>query len=246
MNATAELRTVLQLLRGRPQHGSHAQRLKTFYAPQAHAYDAFRERLLQGRQALIERLELPRNGRVVELGCGTGRNIEFFGDRIGELASVELVDLCAPLLDRARDRAARWPSIVSVVEADAERYRPSHPVDCVYLSYSLSMTANWKRTIFNAVRMLRPGGTLGVVDFFVSEAQPPAGEARHSWISRQFWPRWFAHDGVHLSPKPLRALGDCTNRIHLEQHTARLPWLPLRVPYYLYIGRKARHSKRQN
>lgn len=242
MNATAELRTLFQLLRGRPQRGSHAQSLKAFYAPQAHSYDAFREQLLHGRQALVERLDPPRNARVVELGCGTGRNIEFFGDRIGTLASVELVDLCTPLLDQARARAARWPSVVRVVEADAERYRPAHPVDCVYLSYSLSMTANWRKTICNAVRMLRPGGTLGVVDFFVSEATPPPGEARHSWISRQFWPRWFAHDGVHLTPEHRRVLGDCTDALHLEQHTAPVPWLPLlRVPYYLYIGRKRRN-----
>ena len=104
------------------------------------------------------------------------------------------------------------------------------------------MTANWRKTICNAVRMLRPGGTLGVVDFFVSEATPPPGEARHSWISRQFWPRWFAHDGVHLTPEHRRVLGDCTDALHLEQHTAPVPWLPLlRVPYYLYIGRKRRN-----
>ena len=242
MNPAADLRILFHLLRGQRRDGSHAQRLDSFYAPQADSYDAFREKLLHGREALIARLAPPPNARVLELGCGTGRNIEFFGDQIGTLASLELVDLCAPLLLHARRRAARWPSVVSVVEADLERYRPSQPVDCVYLSYSLSMTSNWKKTIFNAVRMLRPGGTLGVVDFFVSEAAPPPGEARHGWISRHFWPRWFAHDGVHISPLHLRALADCTDLVHLEQHTAPVPWLPLaRVPYYVYVGRKRRN-----
>jgi S-adenosylmethionine-diacylgycerolhomoserine-N-methlytransferase len=232
---------MFQLLRGQRRDGSHAQRLESFYAPQAGSYDAFREKLLHGRESLVARLAPPPNSRVVELGCGTGRNIEFFGDRVGTFASVDLVDVCAPLLDQAQRRAARWPSVVRVVEADAERYRPAHPVDCVYLSYSLSMTANWRKTICNAVRMLQPGGTLGVVDFFVSGSAPQAGEARHSWISRQFWPRWFAHDGVHLTPEHLRALADCTDTIHLEQHLAPVPWLPLlRVPYYIYIGRKRR------
>ncbi|MDC6700658.1 class I SAM-dependent methyltransferase, partial [Leclercia adecarboxylata] len=117
--------------------------------------------------------------------------------------------------------------------------RPLHPVDCVYLSYSLSMTGNWKRTLYNAVRILRPGGTLGVVDFFVSDASPPPNQARHGWFARQFWPRWFAHDGVRLSPRHLNALAECTESVCLEQHTAAVPWVPfLRVPYYIYIGRK--------
>ncbi len=242
MNAAAEIRTLVQLLKGQPRKGSHIDRLDSFYAPQADTYDTFRERLLRGREQLIDLLAPPQGARVVELGCGTGRNIEFFGDRIESLAQLELVDVCRPLLDQARRRAARWPRVVRVIEADIERYRPAHPVDCVYLSYSLSMTADWNRTLHNAVRMLRPGGTLGVVDFYVSEATPPAGEARHSWISRQFWTRWFAHDGVRLTPEHLRALTVCTDKIHLEQHLAPVPWLPLlRVPYYFYVGRKRKY-----
>ena len=108
-----------------------------------------------------------------------------------------------PLLEQARRRAARWPGIVNVVEADAENYRPDHAVDCVYFSYSLSMTADWRKALCNAVRILRPGGTLGVVDFFVSEDSPPSGLARHGWLERQFWRHWFAHDGVRLDPRHL-------------------------------------------
>ena len=241
MNATAEVRTLIQMLRGQPGKGSHAERLDAFYTPQADGYDAFRERLLHGRNYLINNLNMEPGSRVVELGAGTGRNVEFFGDRIATLARLDLVDVCKPLLELARRRAARWPTVVHVVEADVERYRPSHAVDCVYLSYSLSMTANWKKTLNNAVRMLRPGGTLGVVDFFVSDAAPPPGQARHGWFARQFWPRWFAHDGVHLNPRHLRALADCTDTVHLDQRLAPVPWLPvLRVPYYIYIGRKRR------
>ena len=157
MNTTAEIRTLFQMLRGQIRSGSHAERLDAFYAPQAHSYDAFRERLLHGRNSLINILKPDPGSHVVELGAGTGRNIEVFGDRIATFAQLDLVDVCKPLLEQARQRAARWPKVVNVVEADVERFRPAHAVDCVYLSYSLSMTANWKKTLNNAVRMLEQG-----------------------------------------------------------------------------------------
>ena len=246
MNPATDLRTLVQLFRGQSKEGDHAQRLERFYAPQADGYDAFRDRLLSGRESLIDLLDLPDGSRVVELGCGTGRNLDFFGDRVGAFASVDLVDVCNPLLDQARRRAARWPSIVRVMQADAELYRPANPVDCVYLSYSLSMTANWKKAICNAVRMLRPGGILGVVDFYVSEASPPPGRVRHGRFTREFWPRWFSHDGVNLTPEHLRSLADFTDRVHLEEKLAPLPWLPMvRVPYYIHIGRKRPNDRRR-
>ena len=78
-------RVLLRLLRGQPRAANHADRLEAFYAPQAEHYDRFRERLLHGRRELIERLD-PRPGQsVVELGGGTGRNLEFLGDRVGTL-----------------------------------------------------------------------------------------------------------------------------------------------------------------
>lgn len=242
MNAAAEIRTLARMLRGQPRSGSHAARLEAFYESQAEDYDAFRERLLHGRNHLINNLNLSPGSHVVELGAGTGRNVEFFGERVETLAQLDLVDVCKPLLEQARRRASRWPQVVRVIEADAERYRPARAVDCVYLSYSLSMTANWRKVLNNAVRMLRPGGMLGVVDFTVSDAAPPPGQVRHGWFTRNFWPRWFAHDGVHLTPEHLRALTARTDTVCLDQNLAPVPWLPaIRVPYYVFVGRKRRN-----
>jgi len=103
---------VLQrLLRGMPRAESHAASLAEFYAPQAGAYDRFRERLLQGRAELISRLDLPGRAHVVELGGGTGRNAEFFGERLWRIETLEIVDVCAPLLAAARERERRMPAL---------------------------------------------------------------------------------------------------------------------------------------
>lgn len=85
-----------QMLRGVPKPSSHARNLEGFHGAQARDRDRFRERLLRVREELIRRLRarLPAQARIVELGGGTGRNLEFFGDRLGDVASFDLVDLC--------------------------------------------------------------------------------------------------------------------------------------------------------
>jgi S-adenosylmethionine-diacylgycerolhomoserine-N-methlytransferase len=230
---SADARIVWRLLRGRPRGDSHAERLEAFYAPQAAHYDAFRARLLHGRAELITALNIPAAARIVELGCGTGANLEFLraGKRsLADYAAIQLVDLCPALLAVAR-RRARGHANVEVIEADAQTWRPRHAADCVILSYALSMMPDWRATLGNAWDMLAPGGRLGIVDFHL-----PDNDAR---ISNRFWRHWFAHDGVHLSEHYLPALRALSSNFFIQQRRAPIPYLPmLRAPYYLYVGHK--------
>ena len=226
----ADSRVLWRMVRGLPRAGSAAERLQAFYAPQAGRYDAFRKRLLHGREELIQRLPAGAGDVVVELGCGTGENLERFGGRLAGLRRLTLVDLCPALLEQARARASRF-SNVEVVEADVTRYQPPEPVDCVYLSYALTMVEDWRATIANAVAMIRPGGTLGVVDFYVS--------SRHPAWERWLWRRWFAHDGVRLDPGHLVRLATAMPVCQILEQRGGVPYLPgLAAPYYLFIGRK--------
>jgi S-adenosylmethionine-diacylgycerolhomoserine-N-methlytransferase len=236
-----DLTVIRQLLRGEPRHGEHKERLERFYAPQADAYDRFRERLLHGRRELIDALPAKPGDHVVELGGGTGRNLEFFGERLHGFASVTLVDLCPALLERARARcAAKGWDRVTCVEADATRFGPAQPVDVVYLSYSLTMIPDWFAAVDNALAMLRPGGVIGVVDFYVSRKHPAHGLRRHGLFDRTFWPLWFGHDGVRPNPDHLPYLLTRSGRLDLVEAQARVPYLPgLRCPHYRYLGRKA-------
>jgi S-adenosylmethionine-diacylgycerolhomoserine-N-methlytransferase len=234
-----EARVLLRLLQGQPRRGTLADRLQGFYAPQAEHYDAFRERLLHGRSDLMALLDPAPGARVVELGAGTGRNLGFLGERLEALGQVDLVDLCPALLEQAR-RRTRGLANVRVLEADAVTYEPEGPVDCVYLSYALTMIPDWEAALRNALGMLRPGGTLGVVDFFVSEPDPPPGLARHGPLTRWFWPRWFGHDGVRPDPAHLKSLRGLLSEHRLVEGRAPVPYLPgLRVPYYIFVGRVA-------
>jgi len=235
-----DLRILAALLRGQGRAGSHAERLERFYAPQAEDYDRFRARLLQGRAELIEQLPLRDGDVFVELGGGTGQNLDFFGPRLARLGRIDVVDLCPSLLARVAQRATACPT-VRAVEADATTYRPDGRVDCVYFSYALSMIPDWTAALDNAVAMLRPGGTLGIVDFFVSERLPTPGRVRHGMLTRRLWPRWFGHDGVRLDPQtPQRALTHPDLEVvRFVERRAAVPYVPaLRVPYFIYVGVK--------
>jgi S-adenosylmethionine-diacylgycerolhomoserine-N-methlytransferase len=228
VSAASDIRIVLHMLRGMPRSGDTAARLQAFYAPQADAYDDFRERLLKGRGELIDRIGLPDRARVVELGAGTGRNLEHFGERLSRLESIELVDLCPALLAQARKRAVRYPN-VRIIEADATRYQPASAVDCVIFSYSLTMIPDWHAALINACAMLKPGGKLALVDFTISPQQ--------SWLGSAFWRSWFAHDGVHLDQRHPDALRKLCGQHSFEERRTPIPYLPgLRVPYYLFVG----------
>ncbi len=235
----ADAGVLLRLLRGMPRKASHEQRLQAFYAPQAAHYDVFRERLLQGRRELIAGLVLPERARVVELGGGTGRNLDFFTPQQWQrIARFELVDLCPALVERAQARHSVDPRI-AVVQADATLWRPQGLVDCVYFSYALTMIPDWRGAIDNALAMLKPGGLLAVVDFYVGQSVPAPGHRRHGVFTRRFWPLWFGHDGVRPSPDHLPRLCDLLPQHELVESDAAVPYLPLlRVPYYRFVGRK--------
>lgn len=230
---SAELKTLWQMARGATDGASHAERLERFYRPQAGHYDRFRERLLHGRGEMIGLLAPPDGAVVVELGAGTGRNAGYFGERLAHFETIELVDLCPALLEQARLRWADEPR-VRIIEADATHYRPAKPADRVYFSYALTMMPQWRQALDNALDMLKPGGLLGVVDFDL-----PRGDHLAERCACEFWRRWFAHDGVHLDSAHIEQLQALTEPVTLRESSAGVPYLPgLRMPYYIYVGRK--------
>nr|WP_243436006.1 methyltransferase domain-containing protein [Acanthopleuribacter pedis] len=221
---------------------THAERMEGFYGRQADQYDDFRKRLLKGRAELYQAIEAPEQGIWIDFGGGTGSNLEFLGDRIHRLKHVYLVDLAESLLKvaerRAEDRG--WHNFEAVY-ADATTYRPeaSPLVDVVTFSYSLTMIPNWFAAIDHAYRILKPGGVIGVVDFYVSRKSPDEGLRRHPWSTRSFWRSWFDFDHVFPNPDHLPYLHHRFEAQNLDECRAKVPYLPLvRAPYYVFVGRK--------
>ena len=242
MGLVSDLRILYHLALKPVRGGDHAARLDSFYAGQAEDYDGFRARLLPGREALLRDVlaRTPDGGTWVDLGGGTGAALEMGAADLGRLGRVHVVDLSDALLGIARRRiAARGWSNVEAARADVTTWRPpGGRVDAVTFSYALTMIPDWFRAVDNAWTMLRPGGVIGAVDFYVPRAHPAPGRARHGFASRALWPMWFGADGVRLSPDHLPALEWRFAMLGLVEGRARLPYLPFHAPYYRFVGRK--------
>ena len=226
----------------RPVRGKdHAQRMENFYAGQASHYDDFRKRLLKGRELVYETLGKTGEGTWVDFGGGTGANLEFVGDPLRKFEHVYVVDLATSLLDVVQQRVSKngW-SNVDAVTADATTWTPPEgSADVVTFSYSLTMIPDWFAAIDNALRILKPGGKIGVVDFYVARKYPAASLKKHGWATRSFWPVWFSSDNVFPNPDHLPYLQRHFETVMLEEQRAKGPDLPLiRTPFYQFIGRK--------
>ncbi|NUM56750.1 MAG: class I SAM-dependent methyltransferase [Candidatus Hydrogenedentes bacterium] len=220
---------------------THADRLDSFYRAQASVYDDSRKKLLHGRDALYQRLPKPDGGVWIEMGGGTGENLERIGERIRALRSVYVVDLSESLLEVARERIERnkWTNVHTVREDAASFAPPEGRADVVTFSYSLTMIPDWFAAIDHAVALLSPGGALGAVDFYVARKYPAAGLASHSRFTRHVWPAWFGMDNVYLSPDHLPYLRRKLISLTCIEQRARIGYLfGLRVPHYVFIGRK--------
>jgi S-adenosylmethionine-diacylgycerolhomoserine-N-methlytransferase len=220
---------------------THSERLESFYGKQAQGYDDFRKRLLQGREKMWDALPIADGAVCVDMGGGTGANLEFLGERIRQFQKIYIVDLSKSLLQVAQRRIEErgWTNVVTV-EADATTFVPPEPVDIVTFSYSLTMIPDWFAAIEHARELLRPGGCIGVVDFYVSRKYPETGRRRHSWWTQTFWPVWFRFDNVFPNPDHVPFLHRKFVPRHFAEERAKVPYLPgSRVPYYVFIGNKA-------
>jgi S-adenosylmethionine-diacylgycerolhomoserine-N-methlytransferase len=241
MGFVSDMKILYHMLVKPVRGDSHAQRMESFYGGQAAAYDDFRKRLLKGREELYLQAPCPENGIWVDMGGGTGANIENLASRMNEIQKVYVVDLSESLLGVAADRFRQrgWENAVPVA-ADATQYRPPEGyADVVTFSYSLTMIPDWFAAIENARKMLKPGGHIGVVDFYVGRKWAAAGTRQHRWLARNLWQPWFATDNVFPSPDHLPFLRHHFEQVELTEDRNRLPYVPLlRTPYYRFIGRK--------
>ncbi|TWT31253.1 Demethylmenaquinone methyltransferase [Posidoniimonas corsicana] len=242
MTALSQLKTLYHLTLSPIRGETHQERLDSFYAGQAEDYDEFRKRMLHGRDELFAELPTEPGASWVDMGSGTGMNAERFGDRLQNFGQVTLADLSESLLEVADNRiASRGWRNVRTLHADITRLDvPDDSTDLVTFTYSLTMVPDWFAAVREAYRILKPGGVIGVADFYTGRKFPAEGLKRHSWFTRSLWPVWFALDNVHPSPDHVPYLMSLFETVSIDEDYGKLPWVPIiKPPYYRFVGRKA-------
>lgn len=241
MTALSQLKTLYHLTLSPIRGETHQERLDSFYSGQAEDYDEFRKRMLHGRDELFADLPADPGASWVDMGSGTGMNAERFGARLENFGQVTLADLSESLLKVADKRIAdRGWANVRTKHADITRLDlPDDSVDLVTFTYSLTMVPDWFSALQEACRILKPGGTIGVADFYISRKFPAEGLKRHSWFTRSLWPVWFSLDNVHPSADHVPYLMSRFEKVSIHEDYGKLPWVPIiKPPHYRFIGRK--------
>ncbi len=103
----------------------HAARMDRIYAGQRHIYDLTRKYYLFGRDRMIDRLDLQPGATVLEVGCGTGRNL-IRAARAWPDARFYGLDISAAMLTTARAKvaAAGLSGRITLAQADAADFDP--------------------------------------------------------------------------------------------------------------------------
>lgn len=166
--------------------------MDSIYRGQRHVYDLTRKYYLFGRDRLIARLQAAPGQAVLEIGCGTGRNLVHVA-RTWPGVSLYGLDLSAEMLKTARgklrDKAMLALGDATAFSAPALFGRTEF--DRIVLSYALSMVPDWKAALDQAVSVLAPGGSVHVVDFGDLGGLPlPLRAALRIWLG------WF-----HVTPR---------------------------------------------
>ncbi|MCE0483840.1 MAG: class I SAM-dependent methyltransferase [Methylacidiphilales bacterium] len=147
-----------------------------------YVYDFTRKYYLLGRDRLLCEMELKAGDRVLEIGCGTARNLICLARRRPEVLAYGL-DVSHEMLATAAAKVTSrgLASRITLRHCFAEQldhrgtFGLDEPFDAAFFSYSLSMIPTWPEAIEAALRNLKPRATLYVVDFW----------------DQGGWPGWF-------------------------------------------------------
>ncbi len=148
------------------------EKMDKMYRHQRYFYDLTRKYYLLGRDRLIKEMKISDGENVLEIGCGTGRNLAILAKKHPRINFFGL-DASAAMLETARRKveSKNFKNItLKTALADDfsfdKTFNLEKPFDAIFFSYSISMIPPWQESIQNALKNLKSGQSFYIVDFF--------------------------------------------------------------------------------
>jgi ubiquinone/menaquinone biosynthesis C-methylase UbiE len=175
-------------------------------------------------QAWRRELLAPLSGDVLEVGAGTGANLEHYGQDVQRLV------LCEPdasMRTKLSERTARTNRPTEVVDSPAQALRvPDATFDAVVSTLVLCSVPRQDEALSELRRVLKPGGTLVFLEHVLAVDNPP----RMRWQQRlePLWTRVIPH--CHITRDTERAIWDAGFRIETCARESMRKAIPLARP----------------
>ncbi|HEV3271063.1 MAG TPA: class I SAM-dependent methyltransferase [Candidatus Methylacidiphilales bacterium] len=158
------------------------EEMDAMYRWTRYVYDLTRKYYLLGRDRLLRDMILQPGDRVLEIGCGTARNLIRLAKQRPDIRCFGL-DASTEMLATAtaKVKSRRLEERITLAHCLAEEldyaktFGLNAPFDAAFFSYSLSMIPTWPQAVDAALANLKRGAALYVVDFW----------------DQGGWPRWF-------------------------------------------------------
>lgn len=165
---------------------THGALMDQVYRRQRLVYDATRKYYLLGRDHALKQVQATPGMRILEIACGTGRNLDQLDMRYPGCRLYGL-DISSEMLRSAR---AKLGNRATLAQGDGCRFEAkalfdTDRFDRIVMSYCVSMIPEWDQAIAQAMRCLEPQGELHIVDFGDQSGLPAwFDKGLRNWLGR--------------------------------------------------------------
>ena len=190
------------------------ENMDKMYRHQRYFYDLTRKYYLLGRDKMIAEMDVKSGENVLEVGCGTARNLRILAKKYPNTNFFGL-DASSEMLKTAEEKTAKLKNInLKVALADDFNYQQtfdlSNQFDTIYFSYSISMIPTWKESIANGLDNLKSGRAFYIVDFYDQKDLPSwFQKILKGWL-KQFHVQFWGDLMPHLESLEKQGLGKLT------------------------------------
>jgi S-adenosylmethionine-diacylgycerolhomoserine-N-methlytransferase len=148
------------------------EKMDKMYRHQRYFYDFSRKYYLLGRDKLISGMDVREGENILEIGCGTSRNLIILAKKYPKTNFFGL-DASAAMLETAQNKIDKQ-GLKNVILKNAladdfafgKTFNLTKPFDTIYFSYSITMIPAWREAIQNTLANLKIGRSFYIVDFY--------------------------------------------------------------------------------